>query len=342
MAIALETLEFQDADAFRAVCGPDDQHLRIIEELLSVEIDCRGNTVNVRGESSHDVAVAADAVDQFYALVRQGYKLYASDVPRGVRILAQSEGTRLSEVFLDTVFVASGKRRIAAKNLSQKRYIDALRGNDLTFGIGAAGTGKTYLAMAMAVNALLAHQVKRIILTRPAVEAGEKLGFLPGDMAEKVNPYLRPLYDALYDMLDMARVQKLILDNTIEVAPLAFMRGRTLSNAIVILDESQNTTAMQMKMFLTRLGENSRMIVTGDPSQVDLPPGQKSGLRDALSLLTGVEGVARVDFTEVDVVRHELVARIVRAYDEAGREATLAAEAAAAEAAAKRPSGRGS
>jgi phosphate starvation-inducible PhoH-like protein len=242
--------------------------------------------------------------------------VFASDIPRGVQIVSQGHGTRLSEVFLDTINVPTAKRKIAPKNLNQKRYIDAIRQNPLTFGVGAAGTGKTYLAMAMAVQALLARDIKRIILTRPAVEAGEKLGFLPGDMAEKVNPYLRPLYDALYDMLDLGRVQKLMSENAIEVAPLAFMRGRTLNDAFVILDEAQNATREQMRMFLTRLGFNTKTIVTGDVTQTDLPDRDRSGLAHAVQLLDGVRGVAIVDFQPEDVVRHPLVQRIIVAYAE--------------------------
>jgi phosphate starvation-inducible PhoH-like protein len=220
----------------------------------------------------------------------------------------------LTDVFLDSIHVPTAKRKIAPKNLNQKLYIDAIRKNPLTFGVGAAGTGKTYLAMAMAVSALLARDIKRIILTRPAVEAGEKLGFLPGDMAEKVNPYLRPLYDALYDMLDLTRVQKLQAENAIEIAPLAFMRGRTLNDAFVILDEAQNATREQMRMFLTRLGFNTKTIVTGDVTQTDLPDRDRSGLAHAVSLLRDVSGVAIVEFSAADVVRHPLVQRIITAY----------------------------
>jgi phosphate starvation-inducible PhoH-like protein len=232
---------------------------------------------------------------------------------RGADIVAS--GARLADILLDEVLVTSGKRRISPKNLSQKRYVDAIRSHDLCFGIGPAGTGKTYLAMAMAVSSLLSKEVRRIILTRPAVEAGERLGFLPGDMAEKVNPYLRPLYDALYDMLDMRRVQHLMNDNAIEVAPLAFMRGRTLNDAFVILDEAQNATREQMKMFLTRIGFNARAVVTGDITQTDLPDPSRCGLVHAQHILADVPGVAICTFRPEDVVRHHLVARIIRAYD---------------------------
>jgi phosphate starvation-inducible PhoH-like protein len=308
------TLTFTARDAFHALCGTDDAHLRVIADQLSVAISARGDTLRLSGDP-HDVALAEDALEQLYDLARQGYPLYPVDIRRGLDVVAAGAGTRLADVFMDTVFVATGKRQIAPKNLSQKRYIDAIRSHDLTFGIGPAGTGKTYLAMALAVAALMSHEVKRIILTRPAVEAGERLGFLPGDMAEKVNPYLRPLYDALYDMLDFGRVQRLIAENAIEVAPLAFMRGRTLNTAFVILDEAQNTTREQMRMFLTRLGFGARAVVTGDITQTDLPDPERSGLVHARNVLQGVHGIALCSFTSRDVVRHELVTRIINAYE---------------------------
>jgi len=320
LSLLRSTLTFEDRDAFQQLCGPQDSHLRLIEELLHVTADSRGNQLLLTGEH-HDVDVAKDAIDQFYELARKGYPVYASDIPRGVDIV-KTKAAKLSDVFLDTINVPTSKRRVAPKNLSQKAYIDAIRLNPLTFGVGAAGTGKTYLAMAMAVSALLAREIKRIILTRPAVEAGEKLGFLPGDMAEKVNPYLRPLYDALYDMLDVQRVQRMIAENVIEIAPLAFMRGRTLNDAFVILDEAQNATREQMRMFLTRLGFNTKTIVTGDVSQTDLPDPQRSGLSHAVELLRDVSGVGVVEFRPEDVVRHPLVQRIIVAYaDDDQREA---------------------
>jgi len=321
VTIQKATLSYEDRDAFREVCGPNDDHLKIVRDILHISVDTRGNTVSLSGEE-HDLEVARSALDQFYELAKRGYNLFASDIPRGVQIIAQGAGTRLTDVFLDTLNVPTAKRKIAPKNLSQKRYVDAIRENPLTFGVGAAGTGKTYLAMAMAVQALLARDIKRIILTRPAVEAGEKLGFLPGDMAEKVNPYLRPLYDALYDMLDLGRVQKLMQENAIEVAPLAFMRGRTLNDAFVILDEAQNATREQMRMFLTRLGFNTKTIVTGDVTQTDLPDRERSGLAHAMQILDGVRGVSIIEFQPEDVVRHPLVQRIILAYaDDDQREA---------------------
>jgi phosphate starvation-inducible PhoH-like protein len=307
------TLSFEDRAAFQQVCGAHDENLRIFEDLLHVTADSRDTSVLLTG-SEADVVVARAALEQFYELAQRGYAVYAPDIPRGVRIVASGSGPRLTDVFLDAIHVPTAKRRVAPKNLSQKLYVDAIRKNTLTFGVGSAGTGKTYLAMAMAVSALLAGEIKRIVLARPAVEAGEKLGFLPGDMAEKVNPYLRPLYDALYDMMDMARVQRLVQENVIEVAPLAFMRGRTLNDAFVILDEAQNATREQMRMFLTRLGFNTRTIVTGDVTQTDLPDRSRSGLGHALRLLRGVQGVGIVEFEPEDVVRHPLVQRIIVAY----------------------------
>jgi phosphate starvation-inducible PhoH-like protein len=255
-----------------------------------------------------------------------------------VKVLAADATAELAPIFGDTVLVPRGGRPIAAKGLAQKQYIDLVRGNDICFGVGPAGTGKTYLAMALAVRALLDKSIRRIILTRPAVEAGERLGFLPGTLEEKVDPYLRPLYDALHDMLEPEKVQKMMADDIIEVAPLAFMRGRTLNDAFVILDEAQNTTVEQMKMFLTRLGFGSKAVITGDASQSDLPRGMRSGLRDALDLLDGIRGIGVARFTDADVVRHPLVAEMVRAYDARdrarfeARESAVRAEEAAARA----------
>jgi phosphate starvation-inducible PhoH-like protein len=313
MGETTEVMNFDLAKPLSALCGVDDQHLQILGEGLQVAIQGRGNTLSLTGDPV-DVTVAVDALRQLYDLAKEGHALYPADIRRSTEIV--TSGQRLADVFLDTVLVVSGRRRIAPKNLNQKLYIDAIRGHDLTFGIGPAGTGKTYLAMALAVSALANHEVKRIVLTRPAVEAGERLGFLPGDMADKVNPYLRPLYDALYDMMDAGRVQRLMADEVIEVAPLAFMRGRTLNDCFVILDEAQNTTREQMKMFLTRLGFNARAVVTGDVTQTDLVHGAVSGLVHARSILRGTEGIAFADFEPGDVVRHPLVMRIVRAYEQ--------------------------
>jgi phosphate starvation-inducible PhoH-like protein len=259
-------------------------------------------------------------------MAKKGRPLALSDIARAVGVLAGDQNAQIKDVFRDTVLMASRARPIQPKGLAQKRYVDAIREKDIVFGIGPAGTGKTYLAMAAAVRALVDKEVKRIVLARPAVEAGEKLGFLPGTMAEKVNPYLRPLYDALHDMMDFERAEHLVEKGVIEVAPLAFMRGRTLNDAFVILDEAQNSTTEQMKMFLTRLGFNSKAVITGDVTQVDLPSGQKSGLLEARELLTDIDGIAMCYFTEVDVVRHPLVQKIIKAYD--ARDAARAAAAA--------------
>ncbi|MGM0575799.1 MAG: PhoH family protein [Myxococcota bacterium] len=323
-------LTFEDPESFRRLCGTHDRNLELVAERLHVTLQPRGNTLQVQG-ARHDTELAADVLSQLYDLTRRGYPLYAPDVQRGVDIVAG--GGRLTDVFLDTVLIASGKRKIAPKNLRQKIYIDAIREHDLTFGIGPAGTGKTYLAMAMAVSALLAGEIKRIILTRPAVEAGERLGFLPGDMAEKVNPYLRPLYDALYDMLDLRRVQRMLNEGVIEVAPLAFMRGRTLNDCFVILDEAQNATREQMKMLLTRLGFDAKAVVTGDITQTDLPERGRSGLVHAQHILDGVPGIGMCTFTAEDVVRHPLVMRIIRAYERDDRRAEERAAREAEEAA---------
>jgi phosphate starvation-inducible PhoH-like protein len=276
------------------------------------------------------VAIARSLLEQLYALCKQGAPLDAEDISRAIGVLTIDDRAAIKEVFRDTVLMASRARPITPKSLAQKRYVDAIRQKDIVFGIGPAGTGKTYLAMAMAVRALVDKEVKRIILARPAVEAGEKLGFLPGTMAEKVNPYLRPLYDALHDMMDFERAEQLIERGTIEVAPLAFMRGRTLNDSFVILDEAQNSTGEQMKMFLTRLGYNSKAVITGDVTQVDLPTGQRSGLLEARALLANIEGIAMCTFSEIDVVRHPLVQEIIRAYDrlDAERAATKAARPA--------------
>jgi phosphate starvation-inducible PhoH-like protein len=254
-------------------------------------------------------------VGQLASLMREGYKLSNADVKTASDLVAQDEAVDLREHFLQGSLTPGGKRRVAPKSVNQRRYLNAIDANDIVFGIGPAGTGKTYLAMAQAVNYLVAKKVNRIILARPAVEAGEKLGFLPGDLQEKVNPYLRPLYDALYDMLDVERVARYLERGTIEIAPIAFMRGRTLNDSFVILDEAQNTTSEQMKMFLTRLGFGAKAVITGDVTQIDLARGQKSGLNDARIVLKDVRGIAFQQFLAEDVVRHPLVQKIVSAYE---------------------------
>jgi len=309
-------LHFANAAHFRELLGQHDEHIRIVERETGVRIDVGDGTLAFHGDPL-ETELAQRVLGQLYTLLEQGYPIYASDVDYAVRILSGDRGANLRDIFLDTVFIAANKRIITPKSLGQKAYIDAIRNYDVVFGIGPAGTGKTYLAMAMAVAELMKNAIARIVLTRPAVEAGEKLGFLPGDLAEKVNPYLRPLYDALNDMVDFDRARRLVERGTIEVAPLAFMRGRTLNDSFVILDEAQNTTTEQMKMFLTRLGYGSKAVITGDVTQVDLPAGKASGLREAQSILRGIDGIRFVMFTERDVVRHPLVQEVISAYERA-------------------------
>ena len=270
--------------------------------------------VTIAGDD-HDAELAGRVLSELYGVSGEGYPISPDDVKRGVQILSRDSTASLRDVFLEPVFADSAKVRITPKTLNQKKYYQAMREHDVVFAIGPAGTGKTYLAMAMAVAELLRGNYSRIILTRPAVEAGEKLGFLPGDLAEEVNPYLRPLYDALYDMVSTDRAQQMVEKGTVEVAPLAFMRGRTLNNAFVILDEAQNTSREQMKMFLTRLGFDSKAVITGDVTQVDLPGGQTSGLRDARKVLSSINDIAFCDFDQTDVVRHPIVRQILKAYD---------------------------
>ena len=313
----VKTVELADASLMVGLLGNHDEHLKIISTEIGVDMLAHGATIEVRGDDLQ-VELALRLVRQLVELLEKGYPLYPSDVEYGVRILSSDHNARLSEIFLDTIYISAHKRTIAPKSLAQKQYIDAIRKHDIVFGIGPAGTGKTYLAMAMAVAALAKNEVTRIVLTRPAVEAGERLGFLPGDLAEKVNPYLRPLYDALNDMVDVDRARRYMERGTIEVAPLAFMRGRTLNDAFVILDEAQNTTNEQMKMFLTRLGFGSQAVITGDVTQIDLPAGRDSGLIQARDILANVPGIHFAKFTERDVVRHRLVQAIIGAYDRLG------------------------
>ncbi|MEJ2200426.1 MAG: PhoH family protein [Desulfuromonadaceae bacterium] len=294
--------------------GRQNRHLKLIERLLEIRIGSRGNQLSLEGGEA-EVALALRVLEELYALLQEGYVLYPADIDYAARILSADSRTFLNDIFLDTVFISSRKIVIAPKSLAQKTYIDGIRKHDVVFGIGPAGTGKTYLAMAMAVSFLTKKEVSRIVLVRPAVEAGEKLGFLPGDLAEKINPYLRPLYDALYDMVDFDRGQDLIANGVVEVAPLAFMRGRTLNDAFVILDEAQNTTTEQMKMFLTRLGFGSRAVITGDVTQIDLPTGRRSGLIEASEVLKKVAGIHFNYFSDRDVVRHPIVQAIIQAYE---------------------------
>jgi len=310
----ISELEVEDTRVLIALAGPRNDRLKALERAAGVTIGMRGHTLRLEGEAAN-VALAERFLTQTAALLAQGVEVEPSDMPRALSALRAEPGAHLRDLFDAEVNLGSGRRSVGPRGLAQKRYVDAIRSHDLTFGIGPAGTGKTYLAMACAVAALTARQVKRIVLTRPAVEAGEKLGFLPGDLAEKVNPYLRPLYDALDDMMDLDKAKALIERGAIEVAPLAFMRGRTLNDSFVILDEAQNTTSEQMRMFLTRLGYHSKAVVTGDVTQVDLPDGRTSGLAEARTLLEGTEGIAFCQFSSVDVVRHPLVQKIVNAYE---------------------------
>jgi len=309
-------LEFRDHRVFHDLLGHHDEHAKAIEAVLGVRVGVSGNALSIAGDEV-ERELAANVLTQLYGVIEHGYPVFPSDVDYALRILASDHAANLRDIFLDTIYISAHKRVITPKSVVQKAYIEAIRQHDIVFAIGPAGTGKTYLAMAMGVAEVFKQSFSRIILTRPAVEAGEKLGFLPGDLAEKVNPYLRPLYDALHDMVDFERAHKMLERGTIEVAPLAFMRGRTLNDSFVILDEAQNTTPEQMKMFLTRLGYGSKAVVTGDITQTDLPPGKVSGLREAQHVLRAIEDIKFVHFSERDVVRHRLVQDIIAAYERA-------------------------
>ena len=303
-----------DPEVFRKICGNRNEHLKYLEEVLSITVGARGNKFLLQG-SEEEVSIAFRTLKDMERMAQRGLHPNINDFHNSIKIYSENLDVTFESVFTDTILVTFKNKKIVPKSINQKKYVDAIRGNDIVFGIGPAGTGKTYLAMAMAVASLLQRRVNRIILTRPAVEAGEKLGFLPGDLAEKVNPYLRPLYDALYDMLPFDRVEELLARNVIEIAPLAFMRGRTLNDAFIILDEAQNATREQMKMFLTRLGVDSKAVVTGDITQIDLPKKSESGLVEALKILKEIEGIEFVFFDKKDVVRHNLVQKIIEAYD---------------------------
>jgi phosphate starvation-inducible PhoH-like protein len=307
-------INFGDNTSACALYGDLNKNLQALEKSSGVTINARGTTVRVSG-LPHDVELIADLLNQLYELIGKGYPIYSSDFAFGLRVLESTPKARLDRIFLDKVYVTTQNRIVSPKTKNQKYYIDAIRHNDIVFGMGPAGTGKTYLAVAMAVSALTNGQVRSIILTRPAVEAGEKLGFLPGDLAQKVNPYLRPLHDALNDLLGPDKAQDLIEQEIIEIAPLAFMRGRTLSNAFIILDEAQNTTRNQMKMFLTRIGFDSVAVITGDTTQVDLPVKDQSGLLQAKKILSNIDGIKFCSFSKADVVRHPLVQKIINAYE---------------------------
>jgi phosphate starvation-inducible protein PhoH and related proteins len=307
-------IEFDDNLLLPLLYGERDQHLDRLERQLGVSVATRGNRLAISGPASATEA-AQRALSGLYERLKRGQMIDLPAVEAAIRLAEAEIGDRSLSLWHEAAAFRTRKRQIAARTPGQAAYVKALRENDLVFGLGPAGTGKTYLAVAAAVDLLMTGRVERIILSRPAIEAGERLGFLPGDLRDKVDPYLRPIFDALNDMLPAEQLAKRLGTGEIEVAPIAFMRGRTLSHAFVILDEAQNTTPVQMKMFLTRLGEASRMVVTGDPTQVDLPPGSPSGLAEALEILSAVEGIATIWFTDRDVVRHEFVARIVRAYE---------------------------
>ena len=306
--------------------GNHDENLRMIEDEFHVKITARGNEIFVNGEAKN-VAPVERLLAQIQQLIGQGFPLKRSDINTGMRVIRDRPEASIVDFFTDDAIGASVRRVVTPRNIAQKLYLQSMQENDITFGVGPAGTGKTFLAVAAAAGALVDKSIKRIVLCRPAVEAGERLGFLPGDIAEKVNPYLRPLYDSLYDIIGFEKVEKLMERTVIEIAPLAFMRGRTLNDAFIILDEAQNTTPEQMKMFLTRLGFGSRAVITGDITQVDLPEGRKSGLREVRRILEGLDRIQFFDFTDRDVVRHPVVARIVTAYERADKE--RAAEATA-------------
>lgn len=312
---SLRELEFPDNAAAQVLFGVLNKNLQTVELATGVSLHTRGQNLQINGHA-HAVDLVVSLFEQLYQLIKKGYPVFTQDIAFGLKILESSPKAKLESIFLDKVYITSRNRVISPKSVNQKKYIDAIRSKDIVFGIGPAGTGKTYLAVAMAVSALANERVRSIILTRPAVEAGEKLGFLPGDMAQKVDPYLRPLIDALNDMLSQDRAQELIERGIIEIAPLAFMRGRTLNNAFVILDEAQNTTREQMKMFLTRIGFDSQAVITGDITQIDLPGSTQSGLIDAQKTLANIKGIEFCTFAKADVVRHPLVQEIIEAYEQ--------------------------
>ncbi len=306
----------------QALCGEHNAHLHLLEKKIGVCVHVRGNVLLLQG-GAWEIELADRVLNQLYDLLKADYPLYINDVDYAIRILSGNQALDLKKIFRDQVYISSTKKVVTPKTVNQKHYIDSIRKFDIVFGIGPAGTGKTYLAMAMAISSLVKKEVNRVVLARPAVEAGEHLGFLPGDLYEKVNPYLRPLYDALHDMMDFENASHLLEQGVIEVAPLAFMRGRTLNDSFVILDEAQNATREQMKMFLTRLGFSSKAVITGDVTQTDLPNGKISGLIEAKEIIEGISGIQFVYFSREDVVRHPLVQEIIDAYEKKeSREAT--------------------
>jgi phosphate starvation-inducible protein PhoH and related proteins len=307
-------LTFADTNYAKQLFGEHNSNLQRIADSIDLKIDARGNTAFIEGDAVSS-GLAQNILKQLYGLIKDNYPIYPNDIDYAVKMLSSDDRLKLKDIFLDSVYITSKKQSVTPKSRAQKEYIDAMRKHDIVFGIGPAGTGKTYLAMAMGVASLSKGLVSRIILTRPAVEAGEALGFLPGDLAEKVDPYLRPLYDALHDMMRFEKVSTLMQQGVIEVAPLAFMRGRTLNDSFIILDEAQNTTSEQMKMFLTRIGFSSKAVITGDITQIDLPSGKTSGLIESKEILQNIDGIKFVFFSKTDVVRHKLVQNIIEAYE---------------------------
>ncbi len=312
--IKTKRVTFDNNELVRSLYGERNGNLRLIEKRLNMTINIRGNDLILQGGLS-ELELVENLLTQLYGLLKEGYPIYDRDVDYSLRILSSNHKAELKQIFLDRVYIPSKKRTITPKSINQKNYIDSIRKYDIVFGIGPAGTGKTYLAMAMAISSLMKKEVSRVVLARPAVEAGEKLGFLPGNLYEKVNPYLRPLYDALHDMMDFESASRFIQSGVIEVAPLAFMRGRTLNDSFVILDEAQNATPEQMKMFLTRLGFSSKTVITGDITQTDLPEGKATGLIQARDILAHITEIRFVYFGKEDVVRHPLVQEVIDAYE---------------------------
>ncbi len=301
-------------EAIRSLFGPYDENIKHLENLIPVRVNLRGNELNIEGDAQ-DVQVVEKILNDYAALFKEGQRMSGDELKSAFKQIAEDRAYTLRDYFTKARINPAGKKQVVARSLNQRRYVEAIENNDIVFGIGPAGTGKTFLAVALAVQALMQKRVNRIILARPAVEAGEKLGFLPGDLQDKVDPYLRPLYDALFDLVDYERVTKLLEKRVIEVAPLAFMRGRTLSDAFIILDEAQNTTSEQMKMFLTRIGFASKAVITGDITQIDLPQGKRSGLVEAQRVVNDIKGIEFILFNDKDVVRHHLVQMIILAYE---------------------------
>ncbi|PIR26402.1 MAG: hypothetical protein COX62_02410 [Deltaproteobacteria bacterium CG_4_10_14_0_2_um_filter_43_8] len=308
-----QKIHFQKNEIARELFGPHDEHVKFLAEKLGIRVHVRGTQLTLLGKA-HDVEGAKKILQTLYLHIQNGKSIMSSEIEDAIKMMLRDENTNVEHVFEDIIFQTSKKRSLKVRNAAQRKYLELMHNKDLVFAIGPAGTGKTYIAVAVALTHLLKRKVSKIILTRPAVEAGEKLGFLPGDLQDKVNPYLRPLYDALYDMLEPSKVDELLQNDTIEVAPIAFMRGRTLNNAFIILDEAQNCTYQQMKMCLTRMGADSKMVITGDITQIDLPKGESSGLLEAKKILSHIPSIAFHEFEDEDVVRHELVQDIVNAY----------------------------